>query len=455
MGTTHRLTVVTKLGFAAGDFGFNLIWTGTSLFLFYFYTDVLGLSALSAGLIYFAGMAWDAVSDPLMAVVADRTRTAWGRYRPYILFGAAPLGLSYGLTFFTPDLTGAALLAWTLLTHCLLRTLYTVVSIPYSSLQARLTQDSNARAGLAGWRMMGAATGALSVALLTPTLVAALGDGDEQRGYFLAACILGALSCAICVFCFLAMREPEETAASAQRPAHPFLSDLRSFFESFFANGPLIRVFVAITVSSLALTMFGKNLLYYFKYVLEQPEKARLVLALPGFAILLTAPFWVLLAQRTSKRTAWMIGAAIAAAGYLAFYFNPAPSVGSVTLIAAVISIGTSAFAVMYWSMLPDTVEYGEAKTGVRHEAKAFGFASFAQKAALGLNAMLLGLLLGSVGFEANEVQSAGALNGITAMMSLIPLAGVAITVLALWGYPIDARRHALLRAQIDGAPAP
>jgi glycoside/pentoside/hexuronide:cation symporter, GPH family len=383
----------------------------------------------------------------VMGVIADRTRTRWGRYRPWVAIGAVPLAVSYALAFWNPGFTGTALVIWIAFTHCFLRTAYTIAGIPFTSLQARLTDDANERATLAGFRMIGAASGALTVALLTPLVVGMVGKQNEARGYLLAAMAAGILAIFIFAYVVAVMREPPETE-DAQKP-EALVSDLGSFFDQFRSNTPLVQVFAIIIMMGIALTMFSKNLLYYFKYVLEKPEAVTLALVMPALVMLFMVPVWVMIAKKTSKRTAWMIGSAIAASGYLAFYLNPVKEVPVVMAIIFFIALGTSGFGVLFWSMLPDTVEWGQAKNGIRHEGKVFGFASFAQKAALGVNALALGLLLDGVGYVANQDQTPQTLAGITMIMSLVPFGGILISVAALWTYPIDARRHEELRATI------
>jgi glycoside/pentoside/hexuronide:cation symporter, GPH family len=444
-----RVGVATRLGFGVGDFAFNLFWSGTGLFLLYFYTDVLGIDPVAAGAVYMVAMLWDAVTDPMMGVIADRTRTRWGRYRPYILFGAVPLAASYALAFYVPQLEGALLVGWALFTHCLLRTTYTIVSIPFSSMTATVSPSSTERSSIAGARMIGAATGALTVAIATPIAVKAMGPEGEATGYFVAACVVAVLSVFLFLFCFAVMKEPEIPPDQADKPVPTLGAELKGFFSLFRSNGPLVRVFLSIIVISVALTMFGKCVLYYFKYDLKAPEEAQVALIMPGLAMILAVPFWVWFAGRTSKRMTWMVGSLLAGTGYLAFYLNPVETVPVVLSIMVLTTLGGSAYAVMFWSMLPDTVEYGEANTGERHEAKVFGFASFAQKAALGINAMILGVMLKQTGFVANTELSQETLDGIKAIMGLVPFAGVVLSVVILWRYPIDSAYHTTLRERI------
>jgi GPH family glycoside/pentoside/hexuronide:cation symporter len=448
-----RIPLSVRIGFSVGDFGFLLVWQGTALFLMYFYTDILGISPVVAGAIYLAAMVWDAVTDPVFATLADRTRTRWGRYRPWLLFGALPFALSYPLAFSTPGDLPVAPWLWALVTHIALRTAYTLVSMPFNSLQARLTNDAQARSVLAGFRMIGAASGGLAIVFLTPVLVAGFGPEREAEAYFTVACIAAVLACAGLLYCFMTMREPEDMPDDPNaRPS--FWSDLVEVLPTLLRNGPLIRVFLTITIGSVCLGMFGKCVLYYFKYDLERPDLTVWALVLPALMLIITTPVWVRIAARRSKRDALMIGLSISLIGYLMFFFNSSDALIVSALAILLIGIGGASLPVMFWAMLPDTVEYGEAMTGVRAEARTFGYATFAQKAAVGINAALLGALLDASGFEANAVQTEATLTAIKAIMALVPAAGAAAIVWIMIGYRLDRQAHARLLGIISAAKA-
>lgn len=442
-----RLGWGQRLGYSFGDLGMNLFWQSIGLFLYYFYTDVMGISPIWAGIAYSVASIWDGVSDPIMGAIADRTRTRLGRYRPYLLAGALPCAICFALAFWVPPLKGAALVAYAILTHVALRTAYTVMSIPYSSLSARITNDSNERAIIAGCRVFFAAIGGLSVAIAFPLLVATLGEGKEDVGYALSAVLLGAISVVIITITFFTTHEPPEEASPEPRlsvaaATVAFFHDIGKFWNMLRHNPPLAQVFGAITVVSVALTMFGKCILYWFKYGLNDMASLSIALPMPALVVILMLPFWIFFARRTSKRAAWMLGSVISAVGYVAFFFNPSGSTAVTILIMLFITAGQASYAVMFWSMVPDTVEYNEWKLGSREEAKIFGFAAFAQKVALGVNAILLGQMLSFVGFVANQPQTPEAILGIKAIMSLVPLAGIAASVFCLWRYRIDATFH-------------
>ena len=445
--TSSRVLLPVRIGFGVGDFGFLLVWQGTALFLMYFYTDVLGIDPIIAGGVYLVAMIWDAVTDPLIATFADRTQTSIGKYRPWLLFGAVPFAVSYPLAFSAPpDIWPFGLIAWAMTTHILLRTAYTVVSMPFNSLQARLTSDAQERSVLAGFRMIGAASGGLTVVFVTPMLVSSFGPEREAEAYFVAACLAGAMACAAILYCFFAMKEPSDAPANA--PSN-FMSDIKSIGPMFVNNPPLMRVFAIIVIASICIGMFGKNMLYHFKYDLERPDLAVIGLVLPAALLILAVPGWVALAGRTSKRRSLTVGVWIALSGYCLFFFNPTGGIAITMIAIALTGVGAAALAVMFWAMLPDTVEYGEVRTGVRAEAKTFGFATFAQKAAVGVNAVLLGWLLSAAGFEANAVQSEATLLGMKAIMALVPAAGAVAILVILRGYRLDREAHAALVAQL------
>lgn len=445
--SSSRVSMPVRIGFGVGDFGFLLVWQGTSLFLMYFYTDVLGISPAIAGAIYLAAMVWDAVSDPLIATLADRTHTKMGKYRPWILFGALPFAVSYPLAFSSPpSWLPIDIISWALITHIILRTAYTIVSMPFNSLQARLTDDAQERSVLAGFRMVGAASGGLAVVFITPIIVASYGETREAEAYFISACLAGGIAFLALIYCFLTMKEPQDLQTGDSKP---LWDDLKSIGPILTNNPPLIRVFAIIVIASISLGMFGKNMLYHFKYNLEAPELTVFALVLPAVFLIIAVPGWVWLAGKTSKRAALAFGTAIALAGYLLFFMNPTASLAITFGAIALTGIGGAALAVMFWAMLPDTVEYGEAMTGVRAEAKTFGFATFAQKAAVGLNAIVLGLLLGVVGFEANADQTEATLIGMKAIMALVPAIGAVAILWILKDYKLDRQAHAQLLEKI------
>lgn len=442
-----RLTWRHRFGYGAGDFGCNLYWQAITLFLYFYYTDVLGIEPAVAGLSVAIASIYDAIADPIMGSIVDRARARRKQYRSYMLFGAVPLALSFAAMFYVPPVGATALVIYATLSHIVMRTFYTVVNLPYLSMSASMTSDTGERATLAGIRMMFAAGAGMSIALFLPKAVSAL-TGEVAQPYFIVALPIGLLATLAIFFCVRHSRESLPGAPDGAPTHEPSslvggtVRDFVRFWGTLRQNGPLVRVLGAIVVAAVALTMFSKCLLYWFKYGLQRPDMAPVALMLSVVMLVLLAPAWVWAARRFSKRAAWMAGSALAGAGYLGFWLNTESSMPVVLGWIALIGTGTASFAINYWAMLPDTVEFNEWKSGERNEAKIAGFAAFSHKAALAVNAVLLGQILQWAGFVANQPLDASTLASIKAAMCLIPLAGVVCSVLLLWKYPITPAFH-------------
>ena len=451
MSATTRIAPRAKFGWAAGDFGFNIFWQALNLLLLPFYTDVLGLDAALAGTVFLVASLWDGFADTAIGAIADRTRTRWGSYRPYLLFASPVVVIAFALCFLLPDLPQLGLFLYALLSQIFLRTAYSVVSIPYSSLSARISLDSDERASLAGWRMVFAFAGGAVVTFAMPTLIGWLGR-DEAGTYVLAAFLSGLISLPFFWLVFASTSEPLHLADTNPRGFRlsGVVEDLRATAQIARGNGPLMRVFACIVVSSLAFTMTNKCLVYYVTYDLGRPD---LVPRLVPFALiinLLFAPVWAWAARQLSKRGAWLCANIVSAVGYSLFFFSTSRDPLVAAFLIGLISAGNIAYQVLFWAMLPDTVEYNLWRTGARHDAKVFGFASFAKQLALGINGWLLGLLLTAIAYVPNQPQTEATLWGLRAVMAGIPLIGVALSALIMWGYPLDRVMHARIRLETE-----
>lgn len=429
------------IGYGAGDFAFNLSFTFSSLFLLYFYTDVLELNAGTAGVIIMVALIWEGITDPVIGMLANRTRSRWGRYRPYLLFGAVPLALSVVAMFLPLGLSGGALVAYCFVTHLVYRTVFTLVNIPYIALSAQMTQDSDARGQLAAARMLFAIVCGLTLASLTLPVANALGGG--QTGFFLVSVIYSVAATVILLITFAVTRE-DVTEASAD---HPSFSEMLATLR---VNRAFMLLFVATAAGATGYTMSGKALIYYLKYWVgsEAAVTSGLVITL-GAAALAMIP-WMLIAKRTSKRFVWLAGAGLNILAYI-FILAAAPREGIGLWAPLVgIGIGNSAFILTFWSMLPDTVEYGEWKTGTRGEGAIFGLMAFSQKIALGIGTGLIGLIMSWIGYVPNEQQSAETLRGIVLLYGGGPLVLFAASVAVIWFYPLSGETHRRIVRVID-----
>ena len=432
----RRLGWGQKIGYGSGDFAFNLYWQGISLYLFYFYTDVLGLPNAMAGIIYAIGSFWDAGTDPIMGYLADLTLSRWGRYRPYLLFVPIPMAFGYMLLLWHPgDMSLTALGLTALVGQLVFRLLFTMASTPYSALMARMTSNSEDRAGMAGARMLFAYLGAFSVVALAGIV---LENADNDRDAFMSLAIIsGILATVIFWICFAVCREPPESDDDAAPIS------IKQTLASIKHNTPFLIVFVGIVLMVTGTTVIGKTMIYFFEYQMGDRNGAQTSLMAFGLTGLLVVPFWTFVTLKTSKRFVWLIGSFFLSLALLAFLFNPASSQSMVILNYVAMSFGAGAFAITFWGMLPDTVEYGEWKTGHRVESMIFGFATFAQKSAVALSALILGVLLDVIGYQAGAAQSEETLSGLRVIIVFVPLVGVIASAACIYFYPLSPQRHA------------
>ena len=440
----EKLNLKTRLGYGIGDIAICLYWSGVGLYLLYFYTDVVGISPSLAGLIYGIGMFWDAITDPFMGYMAERTRTKWGVYRPYLLFGNIPLALSFILLFWVPPLEGGALFFFLLFANLLHRTCFTLVSVPFSSLTPRITSDSQERTNLTGFRMLGAQTGTNLMALLAFPIIFWVGGEDESLGFVVLATIAGLTALGIHAITFLTVKEPSNDQGIERVGGS--LSEAAKAIEK---NGPFWLVFSATLIVGITTIFFGNNLIYYTKYALNLHEHQGTILFTSGIVAFLSIPIWWSISNNIGKKLTWLISSSITLIALLVFYLYEINTLTELLFLVAFIGFGSGAGGILFWSMLPDTIEYGEVHTGVRSESSLYGFMTFAQKGSIAFAIIILGLVLDFIGFQANEVQSDTTILNMKAIMTLIPSIGVALSLVIIYFYPIDAKMHKDLLRQL------
>ena len=440
---SETLTNRVRAGYGIGDYAICLYWSGIGLYLLYFYTDVVGISPILAGWIYALGIGWDAITDPFMGYLAERTKTKMGSYRPFIYYGSIPLALSFVLLFWVPPFEGTVLFLFLILVNLIHRSCFTIVSVPYSSLTARITNDSNERTKLTTARMISASFGTLSMSALAFPLIAYFGGADEAFGFLWLAIISGLIAIVLLSVTVYSVREKVDEIVTSNLP------NFVSITKTVATNYPFWIVFGCILILGSTGVMFNKNLIYFVKYGLELHEYQGLILGVSSGASFLSLPFWAYLALKIGKRETWLISMTIAFIGLLLFFYYPIASLNELLILLALIGVGNGAGGGLFWSMLPDTVEYGEWKSGIRTESSLYGFMTFAQKSSIAVAALILGFLLSGIGFEPNQIQSEETISGMKFMMSWIPICGIIISLVLMYFYPISTKFHGELLQRI------
>tara|TARA_B100000927_G_scaffold260386_1_gene229931 strand:- start:266 stop:1606 length:1341 start_codon:yes stop_codon:yes gene_type:complete len=433
----NKLNLTTRIGYGIGDIAICLYWSGVGLYLLYFYTDVVGISPSLAGLIYGIGMSWDAITDPFMGYVAERTRTRWGVYRPYLLFGNIPLALSFVLLFWVPPFEGTMLFLFLLFANILHRTCFTLVSVPFSSLTPRITSDSQERTNLTGFRMMGAQTGTNLMALFAFPIIFWVGGQDESMGFIVLALVAGLSALLIHAITFLTVKEP-----SNDQGIERVSGSLKEAARAIGKNMPFWLVFSATLIVGITTIFFGNNLIYYTKYALNLHEHQGTILFTSGIVAFLSIPFWWFISNKIGKKFTWLISSSITLLAFIIFYIYEIDTLSELLFLVAFIGFGSGAGGILFWSMLPDTIEYGEVHTGIRSESSLYGFMTFAQKGSIAFAIIILGMVLDTIGFQANEVQAESTLTNMKLIMTLIPSVGIATSLVIIYFYPIDVKMH-------------
>ena len=429
---TEKLSFAEKSGYALGDMAANFIFQAMLALQLDFYTHTFGLTAAQAGTLFLVVGLGVACLNPVMGVIADRTSTRWGKFRPWLLWTALPFGIIGVLTFTTPNISpaGKIIYAWT--TYILLRVIYTVNNVPYASLTAVMTSDPDERTSISSYRQIAANSAGFIVASLAIPMVKFFGHGDDARGYQYTMGLLSALSVIFFIVAFFATKEriqpnPQQKASLSQD-----LSDL-------FKNRPWIVLFLATLFYFAAIVIRGNVMLPYFRFVAGDVD---LFAWFNGFglaSLLLGVACSTAVSVRMGKRQLFI--ASMLLAGVFSVALLVISPSATVTIIAAEVlrqfSFGLS--GPILWAMMGDVADYGEWKTGRRASGTVTSAVVFALWAGLALGGAVAGWLFSFYGFVSGAgVQSAHAQSGILLTASVY--AGLAFFAVAacLFFYPIS-----------------
>ena len=409
-----KLSFRSKLFYGGGDFAINIMWQLTVFYLLFFYTDIFGLSPANAGLVFFIAKIWDAITDPIMGYIADNTSTRWGKFRPYILFGSVPALIMIVLCFTSPDLSQSGKFYWALFTYITFTTLYTVIAIPVGSLIPAMTQDRDERTSLASFRFLGASSGSIAVAVLTLPLVGLF--SSPQYGFPI---VIACLAFFGAIFAFLCFYNTKEIYSKPYEKNIGF----KEIIKMIFTNFPLHFVILALLTTWVANNTKQLTTIYFVKYNLNLEAYFSPILLGVILQIMFGAYLTNLIKHRFEKKSLFMIGTFLYVITDLIVYFITGYE--NFWLLAFVTSFGFIGFGmagVMAWSMIADTVEYGEWKSGFRAEGLLNAAHVFVFKLSVGVSAWLAGFVLETTNYVANApIQSQETLEGLTIMGFIFP----------------------------------
>jgi glycoside/pentoside/hexuronide:cation symporter, GPH family len=450
--SSGKLSVGTKLGYGVCDLGGNLFFTAMGFWSLYYLTDVVGVPAAAAGLAVMIGKLWDAVTDPLMGFASDRTRSRWGRRRPYLLFGALPLFLGMWWFFTNPRIADPAMAAvWAALALCFLNTAYTVVNIPYGSLTPELTSDYHERSSLNGYRFGFAVFGTLIGA--GAVLPVADSFATKSLGFSVVGAGLGAIMMATALVTFASVREPDHSKET--RPTEGFFET----FLSVFKNPHYVKVLLTYALNITALTFVQGILAYYFKYLYRDESKTTLAMVLLLVVAMLCIPLSVLVSKRIGKKRTYQFALLVLAASCMTIFFLGhvlGPDFFLAMMLVAGIGIGFGYVAP--FAMVPDTVEYEASKTGVRKEGAYYGMWTFTSKLGTSFAVAMTGFILALAKYIAPDaanalpVQPESTLMAIRLIVGPIPAVVFVGAILLIETYKLDEKAYKEVLERSRGA---
>lgn len=434
-----------KLSYGFGDLASVLYWQTFMVYLLFFYTDVFGISAAAAGTMFLLTRIWDGVNDPMMGMIADRTKTRWGRFRPYLLWMCVPFAVVGVLTFTTPALSTTGKVVYAYVTFTLLMMLYTAINIPYTAMLGVVTSDPIERTSLASIKFVFAfAAGIIVSATLLP-MVKVLGQGDEAAGWQRSFGVYGLAAVAFFLVTFFGTRERVQPIATERSSVGRDVRDLLANRHWLILLATTITFILFVAIRASATT-------HYFKYYVGSQQVALPFVAgtydytalvsafntvgqVSSLVGVLLVPF---LARWLGKKRAFVTLFAVAVASTAAFYLLAPGQLLAIFLLQVAGTVTAGPLSALIWPMYADTADYAEWKSGRRATGLVFSASTMSQKFGWAFGGFFAGLLLTLVGFQANMDPTPSLRHGLVLMMSLVPAALGLVSIVIVLFYRLD-----------------
>jgi glycoside/pentoside/hexuronide:cation symporter, GPH family len=481
----RKVPLSERILYGSGDMASCLFWMTIMTQLLYFYTEVFGISPVAAGMMFLVSRVLDALFDVVIGMTADRTRSRWGKFRPYILFGAVPLAVIAVIAFTTPDFPPWGKLIYAYATFIAFMFLYSTVNIPYTALLGVISNDPAERTSAASFKFVGAYLGGMIVAMTILPFAAHLGHGNPQKGWQLTLALYGAVAVVLFLITFLSTRERIQPIA---RERTSIGQDLRDISQ----NLPWLLLFGVTILFILFVCIRMSVTTHYFKYYVAQQESPVLARILNFLLAHVVNPAYALVGRppaglfAENHRFGWetltsafnTTGQALSLVGVLlvpvmgklvgrkratvilfaaslvctaAFYLCGPHDLIGIFLLQAVGSLVGGPVSALLWVLYADTADYSEWRTGRRATGLVFSASIMSNKLGWAIGSMLAGLILAGTGYVANQAQSLGVQSGIKAMMSVIPVGiGVVALVMLAYFYRLDDKTMAKVKCELD-----
>lgn len=445
-----------KIGYGFGDMASSMFWKLFGSYLMIFYTDVFGMPAAVVGTMFLITRVWDSAFDPIIGIIADRTQSRWGKFRPYLLYLAIPFAVIGVLTFTTPDFSDGGKVIYAYFTYSLMMMVYSAINVPYASLLGVMSPESKDRNMLSTYRMTFAYIGSFIALLLFMPMVNRFSMGhDEQHGWMMSVIVIAVLCALLFYGCFAWTTERVKPIKKQQ-------NSLKSDLQDLLHNRPWWILLGAGVAALVFNSIRDGATVYYFKYYVVEEEYASISLfgisfVLSGLylavgqaanivGVVLAAP----LSNRIGKKKTYMWAMSIATVLSVIFYWFDKEQLMLMFIFQVLISICAGSIFPLLWSMYADCADYSELKTGNRATGLIFSSSSMSQKFGWTIGSAVTGWLLAFYGFEANAVQGEEAIHGIRMFLSWLPAMGTVLSVIFISLYPLSEKEMRKITNQLN-----
>lgn len=438
----NKLSVKEKLGFGVGEFSSSIVWQALMFFLPAFYTDTFGLSAAAVGTMFLVIRFFDAFNDPVMGVIADRTNTKWGKFRPYILWFAVPYGVMAMLMFTTPNFSDSGKLIYAYITYGLMMVFYTAIMIPYNSWVGVISPNSEERTSVSSYKFVFAYLAGLAVQGLVLPMVDYFGKGDDAKGYSTTMIILGSITIIFFLVTFFSSKERVQPEAKEK-------SKLKDDLKDLLQNKDWIMIFLTSILLLIYVIIRSGDIMYYFEYYLGNKDLASAFMVVGTIAVLLGVLPTKWLSAKIGKKNLFIISLAIIALSQIGFYYTGPDDIVMIFILQIIFSLASGPTMPLMWSMLADTADYSEWKSHRRATGLIFSATNMSIKSGVAIGGAAIMWILAYYGYKANQVQSAESIFGIKMMMSYIPAVIAFLSLVPLLFYKLDEEKVALIEAEL------
>lgn len=428
-----KVSIKEKVGYSIGELSGSALWQGIIFFLPVFYTDIFGLTPAQVATLFLVVKVFDALNDPIMGIIADRTSTRWGKYRPYLLWFAIPIGIAFVLMFTTPAIEGNLKLLYAYGTHFMVLIFYTILMVPYNTLIGVVSSSPKERTSLSSYKLVFAYGATMLVQWMVVNLVDVLGKGNEAQGYKFTMMIVALISALALIVVFLTTKERVKPLSSERTPIGRDLKDLMK-------NGPWL-ILVAVSLLSLIFIVIRSGaIMYYFEYYVESKKLAAAFMICGTLAVAAGVLPTTWLSQKVGKIRLFIACMAIIVITQVLFFLAKPTDIVFLFTLQIIFSLASGPTFPLIFSMLADTADYSEWKTGRRATALVYSTATFAQKSGVAFGGAIAMWVLAGFSYKANVMQGAESLLGIRLLLSLIPAAIAAATTVFLFFYKLDEK---------------